>query len=157
MNYKALYKALRFICLPTLAVFCLIVFVFCDFKVAKDFIFSSKGEAMFIRFVLFCAEVGLVIYFYFNYAKELRIEEEHNKELQKKKEAQAQALAEKAKLDAIIAAYNGKLEKNTRDTRTSTLFEDYHGNLTYDSNFDIYGTDDPYVKVVKCIPSNRRR
>lgn len=70
MNLRILGKAMGFMFLPTLGVLLMLLVGFFDPIALWDFIKSSDGWAIFIRIVLFIAELVLVVVMYFYYLEE---------------------------------------------------------------------------------------
>lgn len=66
-------QALRFACLPTLSVLCLMFFAFFSIEKTLDFIGSSNGWAVTIRILLFLVEILLVWYMYEKNCEEMKI------------------------------------------------------------------------------------
>lgn len=69
MNFKVLGKAMGFMFLPTLGVLLMLLIGFFDPIVMWNWIKSDSGWAIFTRIIIFCLEIGLVTYLYFDYLK----------------------------------------------------------------------------------------
>ncbi len=70
MNIKSLLKALRFACVPTMAILALVFFAIFDIQKTVSFITSQDGWAVFIRIVSLVAELLIIAFMYVEYEKE---------------------------------------------------------------------------------------
>ncbi len=79
MKMKYLAQALRFACLPTLAVLLLLFFGFFSIDKTMAFISSDNGWAIGLRVILVIAEIGLVYVMYNEFEEKGEIEERRKK------------------------------------------------------------------------------
>jgi hypothetical protein len=70
MNWKILFKAMKFSLLPTLLTFTLLFLGFMSFEKAFNFLTGNDFLSMFVRVGLFIAEIALIFTMYEVYSKE---------------------------------------------------------------------------------------
>lgn len=70
MNFTALFRALKFACIPTLSVLVILFFGFFSINETLAFISSNNGWAIFIRIACMIGELVLIAYFYEKYRRE---------------------------------------------------------------------------------------
>jgi hypothetical protein len=120
MKTKALLKALKFMCLPTLAVLLLLFFGFFSISATIAFISSTAAFAVILRVLLVIAEIVLVVYMYHQY-----LDEEIVKEVAKTR-------------------HGLSCTERTGYTELQQLFSMNRGGSLY-----IYDTESPHVKVIE--------
>lgn len=128
MNYKILFKSLKFAFLPTFSVLMLLFFAFFSISKTLAFIGSNNWIAILLRVILFVAEVGLVCYMYNQY-----IEEEN--------------------LNAAISLKEGDLKKEARSFDAESDLSRIFGDPSYrnQDRFQVYKTigEDSNLRIVK--------
>lgn len=124
MNLKVLGKAMGFMFLPTLGVLLMLVVGFFDPMAMWNWIKSNDAWAIFVRIVLFIAEVGLVVVMYFYY------------------------LDEEIK-NAALKGTKGQFAYMTRNYRTE--LREVFGNSSSDDHFKIFETESSNVRVIELI------
>jgi hypothetical protein len=75
MNWKILFKAMKFSLLPTLLTFTLLFLGFMSFTQAFNFLTANGDLSIFVRISLFIAEMALISYMYRLYEIEYLQEE----------------------------------------------------------------------------------
>lgn len=123
MNLKVLGKAMGFMFLPTLGVLLMLVVGFFDPMAMWSWIKSNDGWAIFVRIVLFVAEVGLVVVMYFYY-----LEEETKKQ-----------------------ALDGNGSKNGERRSSRTEICDLFKNGSSRDSFRVFETENANIRIVELI------
>lgn len=120
MNFKYLFKALRFACLPTLSVLVLLFFAFFDIGKTIAFISSDNAAAIILRICLVLAEIALIIIMYNEYEKK----------------------------DLIENPWNHIKSKRPSSLTYTTYVSDLRGDWARSDNYEAFGTsDDDYILV----------
>jgi hypothetical protein len=119
MNKNAAFKALKFVCLPTLALLLLLFFAFFSITEALNYITSSNGVAITLRIAAFLAEVIVFIVMY-----------------------------DKYRLEEVVknAGANGIGERIDSSSYARHLFEEGHNSSN--NQYRVHRTEDPSVIIL---------
>lgn len=131
MNYKNLYKAMRFMFLPTLVMFSLLLVGFWSVAGFWNFITSDSPGAVIVRVALFTIEIMVVAMMYLEYQKDDEI---------------------RNTASGIIGESGDNIKTHEKTIEKNSAICNAFTEINYGDTVQIFSTTNPNIKVIKRIP-----